>query len=48
MKYGFFQNKLKKKAWTLKKVKNLEKLMILAGSGEKKRRGVDQKDMQKI
>ena len=48
MKYVFFQNKLKKKAWTLKKVRNLDKPMILAGSGEKKRRRVDQKDMQKI
>ena len=40
----FLQNNLKKKASTLKKVKNLEESMILAGSAKLKKRRVDQKD----
>lgn len=41
----FLQNKLKKKASNHKKVKNLEKPMILAGSGEQRKRRLDQKDI---
>ena len=34
VKYGFSPDQIEKKASTLKKVKNLEKPMILVGSGE--------------